>query len=146
MAHSKATRVAAKVLIAIVSVSVAHPAAADDLKIAPLRLTLQVPRLEHRHTCLRTTQTLLCFSEISLHRTFRDDFDMHPLQSGKWVPHYTGPVVMPESFYAGGQASRPERKSKYNGEQEIYVDPSYEGRSRVPLGLDHSAFAMASSR
>lgn len=43
---------------------------------------------------------------------------------------------MPESFYAGGQASEPERKSNYNGKQEIYVDPSYAGQGAIPLGLD----------
>jgi beta-glucanase (GH16 family) len=44
--------------------------------------------------------------------------------------------VMPESFYTSGDASQLRRKTKWNGEQQIYVDPGYEGRGTTPLGLD----------
>jgi hypothetical protein len=54
---------------------------------------------------------------VSLHRTFHDDFDEHPLLSGRWVSHYAGIVSLPESFYAGGEGSDLTRKTKYNGEQ-----------------------------
>jgi beta-glucanase (GH16 family) len=113
------------------------PAAGDDLKRAPMHLDLLIPHGLPSENCVRidgSDPTML--QSVSLHRTFHDGFDVHPLQSGRWVPHYVGPVAMPESFYAGGQASSPERKSNYNGEQEIYVDPGYEGRGSVPLGLD----------
>jgi hypothetical protein len=50
--------------------------------------------------------------------------------------HYAGVGSLPESFYAGGEGSVLGRKTKYNGEQQIYVDPGYEGRGMVPLGLD----------
>ena len=73
---------------------------------------------------------------VSVHRTFHDDFDEHPLLNGRWVPHYAGAGSLPESFYAGGEGSVLGRKTKYNGEQQIYVDPGYEGRGMVPLGLD----------
>jgi hypothetical protein len=137
MAESKVARVVARVLIVIASVMIALPVAADDLTAAPMQLALQIPQLAPGERCVRTDHPdPSSLQPVSLHRTFHDDFDVHPLQSGKWVTHYTGPIVMPESFYAGGQASRPERKSEYNGEQEIYVDPSYEGRGLVPLGLD----------
>jgi beta-glucanase (GH16 family) len=52
------------------------------------------------------------------------------------VSHYTGSVELPESFYSGGEGSDLRRKSKYNGEQQIYVDPGYEGRGMTALGLD----------
>jgi hypothetical protein len=51
-------------------------------------------------------------------------------------PALRRPSSLPESFYAGGEGSVLGRKTKYNGEQEIYVDPGYEGRGMVPLGLD----------
>jgi hypothetical protein len=73
---------------------------------------------------------------VSLHRTFHDDFDEPPLLSGRWVSHYAGTVSLPESFYAGGEGSDLRRQTKYSGEQQIYVDPGYEGRGMVPLGLD----------
>jgi beta-glucanase (GH16 family) len=76
------------------------------------------------------------FVPISLHRTFHDDFDEHPLSSGRWVPHYAGSISVPESFYSGGEGSDLKRKTKYNGEQQIYVDSDYRGRAMTPLGLD----------
>jgi beta-glucanase (GH16 family) len=71
-----------------------------------------------------------------LHRTFHDDFDEHPLLNGKWAPHYAGGAAWPEARYWGGEGSDFKRKTTYNGEQQIYVDPRYAGRATTPLGLD----------
>jgi beta-glucanase (GH16 family) len=73
---------------------------------------------------------------VSLHRTFHDDFDEHPLLNGKWVPHYAGGAAWPQARYWGGDGSDFKRKTTYNGEQQIYVDPRYGGRATTPLGLD----------
>ena len=72
---------------------------------------------------------------VSLHRTFHDDFDEHPLSTGRWVPHYAGGAAWPDARYWGGDGSDFKRKTSYNGEQQIYVDPRYAGRATTPLGL-----------
>ena len=73
---------------------------------------------------------------VSLHRTFHDDFDAHPLVGDRWVPHYAGGAAWPEAQYWGGDGSDFKRKTSWNGEQQIYVDPRYGGRATTPLGLD----------
>ncbi len=73
---------------------------------------------------------------VSLRRTFHDDFDAHPLSAGKWAPHYAGGAAWPEARYWGGDGSDFKRKTAWNGEQQIYVDPRYAGRGTTPLGLD----------
>ena len=55
---------------------------------------------------------------------------------GKWAPHYAGGAAWPEARYWGGAGSDFKRKTAYNGEQQIYVDPRYAGRGTTPLGLD----------
>jgi hypothetical protein len=129
---------AAKVLVAVIFLATAMPAIAhDEIAPAPIRLTLKIPHDAPGERCIRIESSdPRALRRVALYRTFHDDFDVHPLLSGRWVPHYTGPVEMPDSFYAGGDASAPERKSRYNGEQEIYVDPTYKGRGSIPLGLD----------
>jgi beta-glucanase (GH16 family) len=131
-------RLSLNVLI-MIGFLLAVPAAVakDDLDPVPIRLTLQIPPDAPDGRCVRIDDSNpLSLNSVTLHRTFHDDFDVHPLQSGRWTPHYEGPISMPEAFYAGGQASKPERKSNYNGEQEIYVDPTYRGEASAPLGLD----------
>jgi beta-glucanase (GH16 family) len=76
------------------------------------------------------------FVTAYMHRTFHDDFNEHPLSRGKWVPHYAGGVAYPEARYWGGEGSDFKRKTNWNGEQQIYVDPRYAGRGTTPLGLD----------
>ena len=73
---------------------------------------------------------------VNLHRTFNDDFDEHPLVNDRWVPHYAGGAAWPEARYWGGDGSDFKRKTASNGEQQIYVDPRFRGRSATPLGLD----------
>ena len=75
-------------------------------------------------------------ASVSLHRTFHDDFDVHPLVGERWAPHYAGGAAWPEARYWGGDGSDFKRKTSYNGEQQIYVDPRYGGRATTPLGLD----------
>ena len=111
--------------------------AQSDLKAAPTRLTLQVTVDPLRGQCRRLDASdPIPLGSVSLHRTFHDDFDEHPLSSGKWVPHYAGGAAWPEARYWGGDGSDFERKTAYNGEQQIYVDPRYGGRATAPLGLD----------
>jgi hypothetical protein len=129
---------AAKVLIAVSVLATASPVLAqDEISPATIKLMLKIPHDAPGERCIRIESSdPRSLQRVALHRTFHDDFDMHPLLSGRWVPHYTGPVEMPESFYVGGEASAPERKSRYNGEQEVYVDPTYKGLGTIPLGLD----------
>lgn len=124
--------------LAIGCLIVISPASAEDnLKLAPARLALQVaadPASEQcRHIEAPDSRPLV---PLSLHRTFHDDFDEHPLSNGKWVPHYAGGAAWPEARYWGGDGSDFKRKTTFNGEQQIYVDPRYAGRATTPLGLD----------
>src|SRR6266852_3786247 len=111
--------------------------AQEDLKTAPIRLTLQVTSDLLGERCRRIeTSDATLFVMASMHRTFHDDFDEHPLSKGKWVPHYAGGAAWPQARYWGGDGSDFKRKTTYNGEQQIYVDPRYGGRATTPLGLD----------
>jgi beta-glucanase (GH16 family) len=118
--------------------AVAPPALAeDDLVGAPDKLSLQIPNDVPGEHCAQIEPSAGAMPvTVSLHRTFHDDFDEHPLKSGLWETHYTGSVERPESFYASGAGSELPRRTTYNGEQQIYVDPGYEGSGTVPLGLD----------
>src|ERR1700739_1779680 len=128
----------ARSLILAGLLAIATPAHAEsDLADAPPKLSLQIPNDRPGKHCMQIGPSDLAAPvTVSLHRTFHDEFDEHPLKSGRGEPHYAGPIVMPESFYAGGDASELRRKTKWNGEQQIYVDPGYEGRGSVALGLD----------
>jgi beta-glucanase (GH16 family) len=111
--------------------------AQDNLKTAPARLTLQVATDLVGERCRRLeTSDPISLMPVSLHRTFHDDFDEHPLLKGKWASHYAGGAAWPEARYWGGDGSDFKRKTTYNGEQQIYVDPRYGGRATTPLGLD----------
>jgi len=111
--------------------------AQEHLKTAPMRLTLRATSDPLGEGCRRIeTSDASPLATVSLHRTFHDDFDQHPLLTGKWVPHYAGGAAWPEARYWGGDGSDFKRKTMFNGEQQIYVDPRYGGRSTTPLGLD----------
>jgi beta-glucanase (GH16 family) len=114
------------------------PASAqDDLKAAPAQLSLQVASDPPGEQCRAIDASSAApFVAVPMHRTFHDDFDAHPLLSGKWTPHYSGGAAWPEARYWGGDGSDFKRKTSYNGEQQIYVDPRYAGRATTPLGLD----------
>ena len=73
---------------------------------------------------------------VTLKQTFRDDFDQHPLANGRWSPHFLGSRNWPEKLYWGGVHSDKKRRLPQNGEQQIYVDPRYQGLADHPLGLD----------
>jgi beta-glucanase (GH16 family) len=124
------------VLIACL-VSVVPVFAQDDPTRAPLQLSLQVTTGPPDDQCRRIeTPDPASLAPVSLHRTFNDDFDEHPLSHGRWVPHYAGGAAWPEARYWGGDGSDFKRKDAWNGEQQIYVDPRYGGRAATPLGLD----------
>jgi hypothetical protein len=111
--------------------------AQDDLKTAPAELTVQVTTDPTGERCRRIeTSDPASLMPVSLHRTFHDDFVEHPLLRGKWVSHYAGGAAWPAARYWGGDGSDFKRKTAYNGEQQIYVDPRYGGRETTPLGLD----------
>ena len=128
---------ASKVLAVVLCLVAAPAFAQGDLKTAPVHLSLQIVSEKPGERCVRNDASDPAqLVAVPLHRTFHDDFDEHPLLTGRWVPHYAGAGSLPESFYAGGEGSVLGRKTKYNGEQQIYVDPGYGGRGTVPLGLD----------
>jgi len=111
--------------------------AQDDLRITPARLSLTVRNEPPDALCRRFDPLDASqLATVSLHRTFHDDFDAHPLSTGRWVPHYAGGAAWPDARYWGGDGSDLKRKDAYNGEQQIYVDPRYRGRAATPLGLD----------
>ena len=127
-----------RVLALICCAAVLAPAVAqEDPKTAPPKLALQVTTDPATIECRRIEKLDPTSSSfLSLHRTFHDDFDEHPLASGRWVPHYAGGAAWPEARYWGGDGSDFKRKDAWNGEQQIYVDPRYRGRADAPLGLD----------
>jgi beta-glucanase (GH16 family) len=109
----------------------------DSLKPAPRQITLLSTHDPVSDVCRRVDGIdLTQFVPVSLHRTFHDDFDEHPLAHSRWTPHYSGGAAWPEARYWGGNGSDLKRQTKYNGEQQIYVDPRYAGRALTPLGLD----------
>jgi beta-glucanase (GH16 family) len=117
--------------------SAAPAFAQEGAQRAPTHLTLQVTTDNPGERCRRIeTFDPASLALVSLHRTFHDDFDEHPLSSGRWVSHYAGGAAWPEARYWGGDSSDIKRKTAQNGEQQIYVDPRYGGRATTPLGLD----------
>jgi len=126
------------ILVAIGLLATLAPAFAEDvLRDAPLAMTLSVTTDPSTIQCRRVDMADPANQAfLSLHRTFHDDFDEHPLSTGTWVPHYAGGAAWPEARYWGGDGSDFKRKTSANGEQQIYVDPRYRGRSTAPLGLD----------
>jgi beta-glucanase (GH16 family) len=124
----------ARIAIVIGSIVAFAPAYAED---APAQLTLQVTTDPSVEQCRRIeTPDPASLATLSLHRTFHDNFDEHPLLNRKWSPHYAGGAAWPAARYWGGDGSDFKRKTTYNGEQQIYVDPRYAGRATTPLGLD----------
>ena len=125
-------------LISICCAFAAVPAFAQaDLAGATTKLTLQVATAILGEKCRRIeAPEPASLASVSLHRTFHDDFDAHPLLNQRWAPYYAGGAAWPEARYWGGDGSDFRRKTSYNGEQQIYVDPRYGGRETTPLGLD----------
>ena len=129
---------ARRLLALVACLLAAAPALAqDDLAGAPPKLALQVTTASLGETCRRVETTdPASLTSVSLHRTFHDDFDTHPLSGDRWASHYAGGAAWPEARYWGGEGSDFRRKDTWNGEQQIYVDPRYGGRETTPLGLD----------
>jgi beta-glucanase (GH16 family) len=126
-----------RVLAAIGLFAMAPAFAQGDLRIAPAQLSLTIRNEPPDELCRRfDPMDTSPLATLSLHRTFHDDFDTHPLSSGRWVPHYAGGAAWPDARYWGGDGSDFKRKDAWNGEQQIYVDPRYAGRATTPLGLD----------
>ena len=145
--------VRSRVLPLVILIAALTPAQAqDDLTGAPPQLSIPVTKDAPTEQCRRLDNLGPdALARVSLHRTFHDDFDEHPLKSGKWVPHYAGGAYWPGARYWGGKGSDIRRKDAYNGEQQIYVDPGYAGRFWIPLGLDpfrirHGVLSIVASR
>ncbi len=128
---------AAKALVLMGAITASPAFAEDNLGAAQPQLTLSMAHDELGDGCRRVdTIDASQLAPVSLHRTFHDDFDEHPLKSGHWVPHYAGGAAWPDAQYWGGPGSQLKRQTKPNGEQQIYVDPRYAGLATQPLGLD----------
>ena len=111
--------------------------AQEALQFAPVQLSLLATRDPAGEQCRRVDKIdATNLAPVALHRTFHDDFDEHPLKHGTWLPHYSGGAAWPEAQYWGGVRSQLKRQTKYNGEQQIYVDPHYRGLALRPLDLD----------
>jgi beta-glucanase (GH16 family) len=124
-------------LVMGIAITLAPALAQERVGEAPIRLALRVTTDPASEQCRRLDRLdPASIAMLSLHRTFHDDFDVHPLASGKWVSHYAGGAAWPEARYWGGDGSDLKRKDAWNGEQQIYVDPRYGGRQTTPLGLD----------
>src|SRR5260370_8776513 len=125
--QSRTAKVTPRVLAMIFCAAALAPAIAqDDLKTAPTGLSLQVTTDPATVECRRIEKLdPMSSAFLSLHRTFQDDFDEHPLVNGKWVPHYAGGAAWPEARYWGGDGSDFKRKDAWNGEPQIYFDPPY---------------------
>ena len=83
----------------------------SNLKAAPRKLSLTAPNDPVSGQCRRIDSSeAKSFVPVSLHQTFHDDFDEHPLSGGKWVPHYAGGAAWPEARYWGGDGSDFKRK------------------------------------
>src|SRR3981189_3004137 len=116
VSEPRTIRLAPRVLVVIGCFIAVSPAfAQDDVRTAPARLSLPVssdpPAELCRHIEASDPASLV---PVSLHQTFHDDFDEHPLLSGKWVPHYAGGAAWPEAQYWGGAGSAFKRKTSWN--------------------------------
>jgi beta-glucanase (GH16 family) len=121
----------------VIAALLASPALAQEMqRPAQTQLSLMVASDPAEELCRRLDPANTLLAAVALHRTFHDDFDEHPLSHGKWAPHYAGGAAWPEARYWGGDGSDFKRKTAWNGEQQIYVDPRYAGRGSTPLGLD----------
>src|ERR1700736_4313312 len=68
--------------------------ARDDLRI---RLSLTVRNEPPDELCRRFDPSDASqLATVSLHRTFHDGFDAHPLSTRKWVPHSAGGAAWPD--------------------------------------------------
>jgi hypothetical protein len=97
-------------LVTIGSLLAAVPAFAQaDLAAATTKLTLQVATAILGEKCRRVeTPDAASLAPVSLHRTFHDDFHVHPLLNQRWAPHYAG-GAWPEARYWGGDGSETQR-------------------------------------
>src|SRR3954451_23018692 len=124
--------------------------AQDNPKTGPERLTLQVTTDPAVQRCRRIAEPTPLMP-VSLRRTFHDDFDEHPLSKGTWVSHYAGGAAWPAARYWGGDGSDFKRKTAWNGEQQIYVDPRYSGRQTkrvavAPFKVGDGVLSIVASR
>lgn len=90
--------------------------------IAPENLTLQLPEMFPTETM---RPTLPASSEISVRRTFLDEFDVLDPNIGPW-----------QTFSRNDPNSFEQRTRADNEEQQLYVDTAFKGTGDTPLGLN----------
>src|SRR5262249_40184502 len=82
-----------------------------NVETAPQEMSLQIANDLPGEQCRRMDALdPTSFARVTLHRTFHDDFNTHPLSNGLWVPHYAGGAAWPEAQYWGGDGSDAKRK------------------------------------
>src|SRR5579859_3081131 len=81
-----------KLLVLIGCLVSAPPTFAQDpLADAPRKLSLAATREPVSAQCRRVENAGPSnLAPVVLRRTFNDDFNVHPLAHGRWVPHYAG--------------------------------------------------------
>ena len=129
-------------------VTLAPAFAQEDIKVAPIRLSLTVRSEPPDELCRRIeTRETSRLAALSLHRTFHDDFDEHPLSKGRWVPHYAGGAAWPDARYWGGDGSDFKRKTSAGtaSSRSMSIRATAAGRRRRS-GSIRSRCAMAFSR
>src|ERR1700754_2800770 len=101
-----------RILAMIGCLAALSPAFAQEEKpVGPTNLVLQVASDPPPEKCRRIEASHPLFVMSSMHRTFNDDFNEHPLSRGKWVPHYAGGAAWPDARYWGGDGSDFKRKT-----------------------------------
>jgi beta-glucanase (GH16 family) len=72
---------------------------------------------------------------LELQQTFFDDFNTLDLQSNRWTPHFDGGYDPAKKQWLGYDWIS-KRTQTAGHEQQLYVDPSYKGTAKNPLGLN----------
>src|SRR5438132_4206164 len=94
-----------RVLI-IAALMASLPASAQETqRAAPTQLSLMAASDPAGEQCRRIDPASTLLATVPMHRTFHDDFDEHPLSTGKWTPHYAGGAAWPEARYWRGDGS-----------------------------------------
>jgi hypothetical protein len=136
-----------KVMAVALCLAAAPASAQGDLKTAPVRLSLQIVSDKPGERCARSDASDPApLVTVSLHWTFHDDFDEHPLLNGRWVSHYAGAGSRPESLYAGGEGSVLSRKTNTTANSRSMWIPVTKGEGWSRSVSTRSRFEMACCR
>src|SRR5215510_2589322 len=99
-------------VLPVIAALIASPTMAQEMqRPAPTQLSLTVASDPADDLCRRLDPASTLLASVTLHRSFNDDFDDHPLSLGKWAPHCGGGAAWPEARYWGGDGSDFKRKT-----------------------------------